>query len=171
MDYSYAHLTDIPVVSTGHYCPKKGVCLFSHLKQAGMQHSYSIVTSANLDKVWDLCTDVRNWKRLNPDLRDVELKGGIAENAEGYLVPEKGPRRHFRIMRYSPKFSFTMLTRFPFAKLYQRRMISYHNSKTIITQDLWMEGPLRALWWRMVGRRYQQLMPQMMERFRRLAES
>jgi hypothetical protein len=135
-----------------------------------MHHSYSIVTTASLDRVWEMSTDVRNWKQWTPDLREVELTGGVAENAEGYLVPENGPRRSFRIKHYSPKFSFTMLTRFPFAQFYQRRMISYHNRKTIVTQDLWMEGPLSAFWWRLVGRRHQQLMPQMMERFREQAE-
>lgn len=135
-----------------------------------MHHTYSIVTTASLDRVWEMSTDVRNWKQWNPDLREVQLAGGVSENAEGFLVPENGPRRSFRIKHYSPKFSFTMLTRFPFAQFYQRRMISYHNNKTIVTQDLWMEGPLSGLWWRLVGRRYQQLMPQMMERFRQQAE-
>lgn len=135
-----------------------------------MQHSYSIQTSASAEKVWDLSTDVRNWKSWSPDLREVEFQGKFDENAKGYLVPEKGMKTPFRIASCKPNFTFTVLTRFPLAQMYLRRMIGYHNHKTIVTQEIWMEGPLSRLWWQLVGRRYQQSMPGVMEHMREESE-
>ena len=135
-----------------------------------MQHSYSILTSASAEKVWKLSTDVQHWKDWNPDLREVEFKDHFRENARGVMVAEKGMRRPFRIASCKPNFSFTVLTRFPFAQMYLRRMIGYHNQKTIVTQEIWMEGPLSRLWWSLVGKRYQQSMPGVMEHFREISE-
>jgi hypothetical protein len=135
-----------------------------------MQQSYSILTTASPEKVWDICTDVKSWKKWNPSLVDAEISGRFDENAEGVIIQEKGRRRAFLVKSCKPNFSFTLLTKFPFAQMYMRRMIGYHNQKTMVTQEIWMEGPLSGFWWRMVGRRIGQMMPQSMERFREMAE-
>lgn len=136
-----------------------------------MHHSYSIQTTASPEKVWSLSTDVENWKQWNPALEAAEINGHFDTQAEGVMVEKEGQRRSFRVQYCKPLFSYTLKTRFPFAQLYSRRMIGYHNRKTIFTTEIWMEGPLGAFWWQMVGKRYMMALPGNMERFRKLAEA
>jgi hypothetical protein len=136
-----------------------------------MQHSYSIQTTASPEKVWSLSTDVKNWKQWNPSLEEAEINGSFDAKAEGVMVEKEGQRRLFRVHSCKPHFSYTLQTAFPFARLYSKRMIGYHNRKTIFTTEIWMEGPLGAFWWRMVAKRYMMALPANMERFRKLAEA
>lgn len=136
-----------------------------------MQNSYSILTSASPEKVWRIWSDVKNWKNWDSALLDSSLEGAFDKDAHGILVPEKGPATSFTISSCQPNFSYTVNTQLPFAKMYIRRLIGYNNHKTMITNEVWMEGPLSSFWWRMVGRKYQQKLPQIMEKFRKLAEN
>jgi hypothetical protein len=136
-----------------------------------MQHSYSILTTASPEKVWSLSTDVKNWKQWNPSLEGAEINGNFDALAEGVMVEKQGQRRMFRVQSCKPLFCYTLQTAFPFARLYSRRMIGYHNRKTIFTTEIWMEGPLSAFWWKLVGKQYLTTLPANMERFRKLAEA
>jgi hypothetical protein len=135
-----------------------------------MHNTYSILTSASPEKVWQLWSDVKNWKNWDPSLRDSCISGEFDKNVQGILIPEHGPRTPFTISDSQPNFSYTVNTKLPFAKMYIKRLIGYNNQKTMITNEVWMEGPLGSFWWRMVGRKYQQMLPQVMEKFRQIAE-
>jgi hypothetical protein len=135
-----------------------------------MHNTYSILTSASPEKVWQMWSDVKNWKNWDTALKDSSISGEFDQNAEGELTPAIGPRTSFTISACQPNFTYTVNTRLPFATMYIRRLIGYNNNKTMITNEVWMEGPLSSFWWRMVGKKYQQLLPQVMERFRQIAE-
>lgn len=135
-----------------------------------MQNSYSILTSASPEKIWQLWIDVKNWKNWDSSLRDSSIIGEFHQDAEGELIPENGRRTAFTISACQPNFTYTVHTKLPFAQMYIRRLIGYNNHKTMITNEVWMEGPLSAFWWRMVGSKYQQMLPQVMDKFRQLAE-
>jgi hypothetical protein len=135
-----------------------------------MQQTFSIMTTASQEKVWDMSTDVQNWKQWIPEIKEAHLNGRFDENAEGVLIPENGRKTVFKVKSCKPNFSFTLLAKLPLAQMYLRRMIGYHNQKTMVTQEIWIEGPLSGFWWRLLGKRYQQMMPQNLERFRALAE-
>lgn len=135
-----------------------------------MHNTYSILTSASPEKVWQMWSDVKNWKNWDTALKDSSISGEFDQNAEGVLIPANGPRTSFTISSCQPNFTYTVNTKLPFATMYIRRLIGYNNNKTMITNEVWMEGPLSSFWWRMVGKKYQQLLPQVMERFRQIAE-
>jgi hypothetical protein len=114
---------------------------------------------------------VKNWKKWDSSLRDSSIVGEFHQDAEGELVPEKGPKTAFTISSCQPNFTYTVHRKLPFAQMYIRRIIGYNNHKTMITNEVWMEGPLSGFWWRMVGIKYQQMLPQVMDKFRQLAEN
>jgi hypothetical protein len=135
-----------------------------------MQDSYSIQTSASPEKVWQMWTDVKNWKSWDSTLKDSSISGEFNTDVQGILVLERGPKTNFEISSCQPNFSYTVKTHLPFAEMYIKRLIGYNNHKTIIKNEVWIEGPLSTFWWRLVGKKYQKMLPQMMEKFRLLAE-
>ena len=136
-----------------------------------MQEIYSIHTSASPEKIWHIWSDVKNWHKWEPSIIDAQIKGSFSKDAEGFLQPENWPRTRIRISSCEDLFSYTVNASFPFAKMYIRRLIGYDNNKSIITNEVWMEGPLSGFWWRLVGKKYKQMLPQVMDRFRKLAEN
>ena len=128
-------------------------------------------TPASLEKVWGIIADVKHWNQWDPAISSVEMKkGGLVNDAEGELLASKGSKSHFRVSRVTPDFTYTLETRLPFAQVYTRRILGYHNYKTIITHEVWIEGPLRDLWGALLGKRYERKMRQMNARLVELAE-
>ena len=135
-----------------------------------MQYAHSILTTATPEKVWDIWKDVKNWKSWDASLSDAVITGDFQTNARGVLVSEQGPKAKFRISSCIPFFSYTIDTKLPFAHLYIRRLIGYNNKKTMITNEVWIEGPLSSFWWKLIGQKYLDRLPHVMDKFKKLAE-
>ena len=128
-------------------------------------------TPASLEKVWGILADVKNWNQWDADVSSVVLKKeGLVNDAEGDLLAAKGSKSHFRVSRVTPDFTYTLETKLPFAQVYTRRILGYHNNKTIITHEVWIEGPLRDFWGTLLGKRYERRMREMNARLVELVE-
>jgi hypothetical protein len=136
-----------------------------------MQISHSLQTTASPEKIWKIWTDVKNWKNWDFGLKDAQIKGNFDQDAEGVISIGKGSRTPFKVTTYKPNFTYTFTSRLPFAKLHVRRLIGYHNQKSIITHEIFIEGPLSGFWWQMLGRKYIKLLPRVIEKVKQLAES
>lgn len=135
-----------------------------------MQYAHSVLTTATPEKVWDIWKDVKNWKNWDAALSDANISGDFKTDAVGILISEQGPKAKFRIASCIPFFSYTIDTKLPFAHLYIRRLIGYNNKKTMITNEVWMEGPLSSFWWKLIGQKYLDRLPNIMDRFKKIAE-
>jgi len=136
-----------------------------------MYTTETILTTAPPDRIWKIWTDVKNWKKWDRGFREALIKGPFQKNVEGVMIPDKGPRTGFRITSCVPNFSYTATAKLPFAELHLHRFIGYHNSKTTVTHEVWLEGPLSGFWWGLIGRRYSRLMPEVMRKLKQIAES
>ena len=141
----------------------------SHMETAII--SCNAQTKADAQTVWHLLTDVGNWKKWDDDLRDVKFSpGSFNIDTVGEFVGENGGRSHFRVTECKSDFTYTLETRLPFTHVYTRRMLGYHNNKTIITHEVWMEGPLRGFWSFLLGSKYEKKMRKLNARLVELAE-
>ncbi|WP_458690230.1 SRPBCC family protein [Nocardia tengchongensis] len=95
--------------------------------------------------------DVATWPEWNQDTEWVTLEGPFVQGATGVLKPKGGPKT---------KFVVTKLTDTEFidsSKLIGARLIFAHEIATIagcttVTVRVTMEGPLRGLWNKIMGR-------------------
>ena len=60
-----------------------------------MQDSYSILTSASPEKVWQMWTDVKNWKNWDSTLKDSSISGEFNTDVQGILVFRQTVREQF----------------------------------------------------------------------------
>jgi Polyketide cyclase / dehydrase and lipid transport len=68
---------------------------------------YSQPTSADVDVVWSLWSDVSNWNRWGPDLEEVALEGEFTAGAHGALRPEGMGSLPFTITRAEPGVGYS----------------------------------------------------------------
>jgi hypothetical protein len=131
----------------------------------------NVQTKVSTEKVWQIMSDFHNWKSWDSGLTDVKMNNGrLDENAEGDMMETGGATSHFRVTRLQPDFTYTLETRLPFAKVYTRRILGYHNYKTIITHEVWIEGALRDFWGFLLGKRYERRMKELNAKLAELVE-
>jgi hypothetical protein len=136
-----------------------------------MYISQTARTTASPEKIWKIWTDVTNWKKWDPFMKEAKLKGSFAEKAKGILTSRAGLRRVFKITRCIPNFTYTVSMRFFLADIHIHRYLGYNNQKTTFTHEFWVEGPLGSLWWSLIGRRLEKIMQDEMEKVKLMAES
>jgi hypothetical protein len=68
--------------------------LFMHTQAQQTNHHFSHTdsTTAISDKIWQVWTDVPNWKQWDKGLKEAQLDGQFLIGTKGRLVPDKGPK-------------------------------------------------------------------------------
>ena len=116
----------------------------------------NVQTSVSQERVWRILTDYPHWHHWDKEIRSVKMKNEVlSANSEGDFIEKKGNRSHFRVTRLQPDFTYTLETKLPFAQVYTRRILGYHNNKTIISNEVWIEGPLSGFWTAILGKKYE----------------
>lgn len=136
-----------------------------------MYITHTMLTTASPERIWKIWTDVKNWKQWDVMLRGALLKGSFQKNVQGVLIPEKGPKAGFTVTSCDPNFSYTVTTRLPLAKIHIHRFLGYHNMKTTFTHEIWVEGPLSWMWWKLIGNNAAGRLSQAMKNVKQLAET
>lgn len=136
-----------------------------------MYITHTMLTTASPERIWKIWTDVKNWKQWDVMLREALLKGSFQKNVQGVLIPEKGPRAGFTVTSCDPNFSYTVTTRLPLTQIHIHRFLGYHNMKTTFTHEIWVEGPLSWMWWRLIGHNAASRLSQTMKNVKQLAEA
>lgn len=135
-----------------------------------MHFSHSLATTATPAKIWSIWTDVEGWPTWDTELSRAALDGDFAVHARGTLKPLRGPSSTFVITSPTPGQGYAFMTRLPLCRLTVQRTLDTDGAHTGFTHAVRFDGPLSFLWGRALGRRYQRMLPQVMERIRLRAE-
>ncbi|MDX2283954.1 MAG: SRPBCC family protein [Bacteroidia bacterium] len=141
----------------------------SGFTQSGTRFSHTIQTDAAPARIWQLWADVPGWPAWDSGLREARLDGPFAAGAKGRLRPDRGPAARFVITALDPGRSYTFRSAIPFGGLYVKRTLSVQNGQTVFTHEVWFTGPLKGLFGRSLGARYQDLLPAVMHQLDQLA--
>ncbi len=139
-------------------------------QQSDTRFNHTIETTAPPEMIWQIWTDVPNWKTWDDGLKDAELNGPFTATSQGVLIPDKGPRSKFVLTEVIPGQSYTFRTKLPLGALNVKRFLTTENSKTIFTHEVWFTGLTKNFFGRALGRNYRSLLPGVMEKIRLLAE-
>lgn len=127
-------------------------------------------TRSEPTRIWALWTDVGQWPAWDSGLKAARLDSPFGEGASGLLTPDRGPRARFWIEEVEPGRAYTLRTRLPLGSLTVRRSLVEQDGITCFTHDVQFRGVLRGLFGRLLGRRYRQQLPAVMQTIRQLAE-
>ncbi len=132
--------------------------------------SYEVTTTAPVDRIWTLWTDVSTWQQWDQGLRDAELSEPMRNGAKGKIIPLSGPSASFTVTAFDPQQSYTFVTNLPLAKLTVRRTI-VGTSPTRFRHDVSFSGPMGGIFANRFGPRFRAALPPTMRAIAALAES
>ncbi|MFN9215250.1 MAG: SRPBCC family protein [Gemmatimonadota bacterium] len=128
-------------------------------------------TSATPEQVWARWTDVGHWSTWDASLRASALRGPFAVGSRGDLQPTSGPRASFILTDVVPHRAFSNRMRLPLATIdFVHTLDLGADGRTRITHRIEIDGPLGALFVRLIGRGAADTLPAAVAALARQAE-
>ncbi|BAY17211.1 hypothetical protein NIES2109_14700 [Nostoc sp. HK-01] len=135
-----------------------------------MKFSHTVKTNATPEQIWEIWVDVNNWQKWDTELEFASIEGDFTLYARGKLKPKNAPVSVFFISEFESKKSYTFTTQLPLCKLNVRRYLTVNQSGTFFTHEISFTGILSFLFSNLLGRKFQKVLPEVMDKLRKLAE-
>ena len=119
-------------------------------------------------KIWQRWTEVETWHEWDTEIKQASLQDNFKLGARGSLVPKTGPRSSFTVTELTPQKRYTFVTNLPLCKLHVKRYLSEDGGT--FTHEVRFTGLLAPLFGRLLGERFQKVLPEVMENLRERAE-
>ncbi len=141
------------------------------MKQSNHHFSFTISVNNTIDKVWQTLIDVQNWHKWDTEIIDAKLDGEFAVGTKGTMKPKTGPKLKFYISEIIPNQSYTFNTIMPVGELVIKRSLKAENEQIYFTDDIAFTGFLKLVFGIMLGGQFRKVLPEVMNKFKKLAES
>jgi Polyketide cyclase / dehydrase and lipid transport len=136
-----------------------------------MKFSHTLKTSAAPAKIWAIWTDVAHWSQWDTELADACLDSTFALGSIGTLTPKTGQTSRFEISQLSLGASYTISVQLPLSKLNIYRYLRSQSDGTYFTHEVSFQGLLAFVFGLLLGRKFQKVLPTVMENLKRIAEA
>ncbi len=146
------------------------IATLAQSKQSNTHFSHTVETLAAPERIWQIWTDVPNWKMWDKGLKSAELTGQFVAGNTGKLIPDKGPVSHFKLIEVVAGQSYTFKTKLPLGALYVKRTLTQQNGKTAFTHEVWFTGITKGIFGNALGKTYRQILPDVMSTIKTIAE-
>lgn len=104
--------------------------------------------------------DANAWPRWNAELKSAELDGPLRLGATAKIAFKTGLRLRFEVVEFEEGRLFTDESRLPGAHMGHRHLIEpTGDGGSRLTNTIYIEGPLAALWRRVLGPRAAKALP------------
>jgi hypothetical protein len=140
------------------------------MKQSNYHFNFTVSVNNKIDKVWQALIDVENWHNWDTELIEAKLNGDFAIGTKGVLKPKTGPKLKFYISEIIPNQSYTFNTIMPIGELVIKRSLSMENDRVQFTDDIAFTGFLKVVFGFMLGGQFRKILPEVMNKFKELAE-
>lgn len=103
--------------------------------------------------IWNSAyADASAWPRWNPELKRARLDRPLGPGAEARVAFRSGLRLRFRVVEFEDGRLFTDEARLPGARMGHRHVVEADGSGgSELTNTIYVDGPLAALWRRLLG--------------------
>jgi len=144
--------------------------MIANSQQTNYHFRYTDSTTASSDKIWQVWTDVPNWKQWDKGLKEAYIEGDFIVGTKGKLIPDKGPKSKFMITELLPNLSYTFKTKIPFGWLIIKRAVEEKEGKTFFTHDVEFTGLLKKVFGNLLGKKYRTMLPEVLSEIKKIAE-
>ncbi len=131
----------------------------------------TIKTNATRKQIWNLWSDVKNWKQWDSEIVFSDLKGEFKVGNFGILKPKKGPKSKFKLASVNELSEFTTRSFLPFAEMDFIHEINEKDGELFITHGIEIRGLLSFFYSRVIGENLIKELPQAMNKLSKLAEN
>lgn len=132
---------------------------------------HSEKTSAAPEKIWQIWTDVPNWKDWDSGLKEAAIKGEFGLNAKGIIRSLEGRKSKFKIVEFVEGKSYTFKTNLPLGGLYVKRYLAVKNGQTYFTHEVWFKGITAGIFAKAFGKDFRKILPEVLTNIKTIAEA
>lgn len=126
--------------------------------------SYSIVTTeATKEQMWKLFSDVNNWHTWDSSIEFAKLEGKFEKGNFFTLRPKGGPNVKVELLETIENKMFLDVTKFPFAKMYDKHTFEETPEGLKITNTITLRGLLGFVWRKIVAQKIVDALPEDMK--------
>ncbi|TAF75018.1 MAG: polyketide cyclase [Bacteroidetes bacterium] len=141
------------------------------MKQSNHHFSFTITVNTTKANVWQTLIDVQNWNQWDTELLEANLEGDFEVGAKGTMKPKTSPKLKFYISELITNQSYTINTIMPVGELVIKRSLIETNNEVHFTDDIAFTGFLKYIFGFMLGGQFRKVLPEVMNNFKRIAES
>ena len=141
------------------------------MTQSNYHFSFTISVNNTIEKVWEVLTDVQSWHKWDTEILEAKLDGDFVVGARGTMTPKTGPKLKFYISEIEPNESYTFNTIMPVGELVIKRTLNTVKKEIEFTDDIQFTGFLKFVFGLMLGGQFRKVLPDVMQKFKNLAES
>lgn len=131
---------------------------------------HTSTTSAAPEKVWELWTDVPQWKSWDTGLSDANMEGQFQLNSTREIISLEGRTSKFKVVEFTDGESYTFRTKLPLGSLCVKRYLSTEGGKTTFTHEVWFTGLTKGIFAKAFGEKFRAMLPEVLENIKHLAE-
>jgi len=104
------------------------------------------------DPIWEKAyADAEAWPKWNAEIKRASLDGPLGLGAKAKIVFNSGLRLRFEVVEFEQGRLFTDESHLPGADMGHRHLIEPTAAGSRLTNTIYIEGPLAALWRRILG--------------------
>jgi hypothetical protein len=120
---------------------------------------------------WELISDAARWPEWNHEIAWSRYEGPLQLGAVARIKFRRpGPALRFRVVELEPARLMTDETRLPGARMgHRHRVADLGGGRVLLENQIYIAGPLSALWAAAIGRKARRELPGMVERIAALA--
>ena len=141
------------------------------MTQSNHHFSFTISVNNTIEKVWEVLTDVQSWHKWDTEILEAKLDGDFVVGAKGTMTPKTGPKLKFYISEIETNKSYTFNTVMPVGELVIERTLNLVKKEVEFTDDIKFTGFLKFVFGLMLGGQFRKVLPDVMQKFKNLAES
>ena len=141
------------------------------MKQSNYHFSFTISVNNTLEKVWEVLTDVQSWHKWDTEIIEANLDGDFVLGTKGTMKPKNGPKLKFYISEIEPHKSYTFNTIMPVGELVIKRTVASVKNEIEFKDDIQFTGFLKYFFGLILGSQFRKVLPDVMLKFKKLAES
>jgi len=136
------------------------------------EYGTSVESTASLDKVWRIWSDMSTWGDWNPNVSTMDWQGGFASGTTGVMNTRSGQHHKMQLVDVQPGSSFALVTSVvPLTRFRFNCRIGPAGAKTKIEQTVEVGGPLGPVMGGMLGPQVSKEFGTLLSNLARKAES
>ena len=133
--------------------------------------SHSEIAISNKSKLWQIYTDVKNWKSWDIELEWSSLDVDFLENATGYLKSKGSPKIKFTLKNVINHSRFDIICPIPFGQLVIEHYIEDISENQIkFTHFVYFTGVLASVFDFLLGKKFRRSLPIVMKNLKTSVE-
>ncbi len=131
---------------------------------------HSVQTTVPAWAIWKVLSDVSNWPMWDHGTERSSINGPFATGTTGELKPKDGPVLQTKLTRVEPMTVFVQEAKVPLARIIMSHFLIERDSKTIVTFQTEIRGPLAFIWVFLIGQDIKKKIPIEMAAMIKIAE-